>query len=259
VLLLPTWTIIHSRFWKMRVPYLARRYRVITYDGPGNGRSDRATDPTHYTADAYAADAVGVMDACGVERAVVVGLSLGGVYALRLAALAPERMLGAVLVGAALPLASPLPERAHIADRFHDPCPEDADGWDRYNLAYWQGHYHDFVEFFFAQCFPESHSTKPRDDAVGWALETGPDVLEAAEGQAASVALSGEELLSGVTCPLLFVHGSDDHLVSVEVSERGAALSGGDLVVMEGAGHIPLARDPVRFNLILRESVERVA
>jgi pimeloyl-ACP methyl ester carboxylesterase len=259
VLLLPTWTIIHSRFWKLQVPYLARRYRVITYDGPGNGRSDRVTDPSRYGAAASAADAVAVLDACAVDRAVVVGLSLGGAHALRLAAVAPERTLGAVLVGAALPLAPPLPERAGIADHFRRPYPEDADGWDRYNLAYWHDHYPEFVEFFFAQCFSEPHSTKPREDAVGWALETGPDVLEAAEGPPGSEPLSGEELFEGVTCPLLFVHGDDDHLTSIGASERAAAITGGELVVMEGAGHIPLARDPVRFNLIVQDFVERLA
>ena len=41
VLLLPTWSIIHSRHWKMQIPYLARHCRVITFDGRGNGRSDR--------------------------------------------------------------------------------------------------------------------------------------------------------------------------------------------------------------------------
>ena len=45
ILLLPTWSIIHSRFWKMQIPDLARRYRVIAFDGRGNGRSDRPTDP----------------------------------------------------------------------------------------------------------------------------------------------------------------------------------------------------------------------
>ena len=45
LLLLPTWTIVHARFWKAQVPYLARHFRVISYDGPGNGRSDRPLDP----------------------------------------------------------------------------------------------------------------------------------------------------------------------------------------------------------------------
>ncbi|CAN5783916.1 hypothetical protein BH24ACT15_BH24ACT15_21140 [soil metagenome] len=86
VLLLPTWTIIHSRFWKMQVHYLARHFRVVTYDGPGNGRSVRTSDPGRYTPDAHAADAAAVLDACDVDRAVVVGLSLGGYYGVRLAA-----------------------------------------------------------------------------------------------------------------------------------------------------------------------------
>jgi pimeloyl-ACP methyl ester carboxylesterase len=38
LLLLPTWTIIHSRFWKLQVPYLARHFRVITFDRPGTWR-----------------------------------------------------------------------------------------------------------------------------------------------------------------------------------------------------------------------------
>jgi pimeloyl-ACP methyl ester carboxylesterase len=44
LLLMPTWCIVHSRVWKMQVPYLARHYRVITWDGVGNGRSDRPSD-----------------------------------------------------------------------------------------------------------------------------------------------------------------------------------------------------------------------
>jgi len=41
VFLLPTWSIVHSRFWKAQIPYLARHHRVLTFDGRGNGRSAR--------------------------------------------------------------------------------------------------------------------------------------------------------------------------------------------------------------------------
>ena len=45
IFLLPTWSLAHSRHWKMQIHYLARHFRVLTMDGLGNGRSDRCRDP----------------------------------------------------------------------------------------------------------------------------------------------------------------------------------------------------------------------
>ena len=67
VFLLPTWSIIHSRHWKMQIPYLARHCRVLTFDGRGNGGSDRPV--TGYGEAEFAADALAVMDATATERA----------------------------------------------------------------------------------------------------------------------------------------------------------------------------------------------
>jgi pimeloyl-ACP methyl ester carboxylesterase len=257
ILLLPTWTIIHSRFWKMQVPYLARRYRVVTYDGPGNGRSDRVTDPARYSAESYAADAVAVLDACAADRAVVVGLSLGAQYATRLAALHPERVIGLALIGPALALGEPLPERAGIVDNFHRPYPQDPDGWEKYNLAYWHDHYDDFARFFFEQVFAEAHSTKPIEDAVGWALEGGPDILEA-EAARPRPDVPDTEIFSKIDRPVLVLHGTEDRIQPHRVGEEAARLSRGTLVSMTGSGHMPNVRDPVRVNLLLRDFVDRL-
>ena len=58
VLLMPTWSIVHSRQWKMQIPYLARHCRVVTFDGRGNGRSDRPERPADYDEAEFAADAL---------------------------------------------------------------------------------------------------------------------------------------------------------------------------------------------------------
>jgi pimeloyl-ACP methyl ester carboxylesterase len=256
VLLLPTWTIVHARVWKLQVPYLARRWRVVTYDGPGNGASERSTDPARYALDEQALDAVAVLDACGVARAVVVGVSLGAATGLRLAGMRPDLVAGLVLVAAALPLAT-LPERSSIGDHFHDLAPDPPSGWDRYNLAYWYADYPEFASWFFEQVFSEPHSTKAHEDAVGWALETRPECLEAVE-RAPRAGVGVDRVLAEVRCPLLWIHSTDDRIQAHEVSVVGAQRTGAPLVSFAGAGHLPNLRDPVRFNLLVRAFVERV-
>ena len=47
-------------------------------------------------------------------------------------------------------------------------------GWAKYNSHFWARNYPEFLEFFFAQCLTEPHSTKQIEDCIGWALETVP-------------------------------------------------------------------------------------
>ena len=65
LLLLPAWSIVHSRLWKTQVPYLARHYRVVTFDGRGNGRSDRPPAAGAYDDEQYVADALAVLEGAG--------------------------------------------------------------------------------------------------------------------------------------------------------------------------------------------------
>ena len=253
VLLLPTWSIIHSRLWKMQVPYLARHCRVVTFDGRGNGRSDRPPEPAAYAESEYAEDAVAVMDATGTDSAIIVSLSAGAQRGLLLATRHPERVQGAVFIAPSLPIAPAHPERT--LHSFDELLASD-EGWARFNRHYWKKDFKGFLEFFFTKCFTEPHSTKPIEDCVGWGLETTPETL------IATVLAPGlddrDDVLAAVSrvqCPVLVIHGDED---AISPHARGEALARamrGELVTLEGSGHIPLARDPVKVNLLLRDFV----
>jgi pimeloyl-ACP methyl ester carboxylesterase/predicted glycosyltransferase len=259
VMLLPTWSIIHSRHWKLQVPDLTRRHRVVTFDGRGNGLSDRPAGPEAYRTAEFTADALAVMDATGTERAVLVALSLGATWVLELGALHPERVAGIVFIGPALPLAPASEERrAHsFTERL-----DTTDGWAKFNVHYWREHYREFIEFFMRKIFTEPHSTKPIEDGVAWGLETDPETLIATQlgvrgpGELFIDPERAEELVRRLRCPVLVVHGDADAVRPHAVGARLAELAPrGELVTIEGGGHAPHVRDPVKFNLLLREFI----
>jgi pimeloyl-ACP methyl ester carboxylesterase len=252
LLLLPTWTIVHARFWKAQVPYLARHFRVVTYDGPGNGRSDRPLDATPYGCEEQARAASAMLDATGTERAVIVSLSMAAQWALWLMANRPERLLGSVFIG---PTAALAPGHEDREQPFEEPYTS-TEGWAKYNRHYWLDHYQDFLEFFFSQCFTEPHSTKPIEDSVGWGLETSPEVLIAEDAAPWVDKATLRGWCAASRCPVLVVHGDDDQISPLRRGRALAEATGGGLVVLEGAGHIPMARDPVQVNLLIREFVE---
>ena len=256
ILLMPTWSIIHSRFWKMQVPYLARHFRVVVFDGRGNGRSDRPPHPEAYVEAEYADDALAVLDATGTEHAVVVSLSRGAERSLLLAAEHPERVDGLAFIAPALPLGSSLP-RGRAAQMFDEPR-ESYEGWEKWNRHYWLEDYEDFLEFFFSQAFTEPHSTKQREDAVGWGLDTDAATLVATQlAQRFEDADEVRAVTDRIRCPVLVIHGSDDAIRPHDVGAALAEMTGGALATLEGSGHCPQARDPVKVNLLLRDFAER--
>ena len=256
IMLLPTWSLVHSRHWKAQIPYLARERRVVTFDGRGNGRSDRPQGAEAYAIREFAADTLAVLDTTATECAVLVGLSCATLWGIVLAAEHPERVAGAAFIGPAVPLAPPLPER--VVYPFDERLDTD-EGWAKYNMHHWRRDYRDFLEFFLAKCFTEPHSTKQIEDGIGWALETTPEVLADHDaGIDLPIGVDFRELCARVRCPVLVMHGAEDAL---HPHARGAALAeatGGRLVTLQGSGHFPQARDPVAINLLLREFVERL-
>jgi pimeloyl-ACP methyl ester carboxylesterase/predicted glycosyltransferase len=250
VFLLPTWSIVHSRHWKMQIPYLARHCRVVTFDGRGNGRSDRPE--SGYEAREFAADALAVMDATATESAVLVSLSLGAPRALLLATEHPERVDSAVFICPAVPIGHGPAGRKTYS--FVDELDTD-EGWAKYNRWYWLRDYRGFLEFFFSQMFNEPHSTKPIEDCVAWGLETTPETLIATQVAQGLDEAATRGLARGVRCPVLVIQGTEDGITG---PGRGIALAeetGGELVLLEGSGHGPHVRDPVEVNLLLRDFI----
>jgi predicted glycosyltransferase len=137
---------------------------------------------------------------------------------------------------------------------FDEPLASDGD-WAKYNSHYWQRDYLGFLEFFFAKCFTEPHSSKQIEDCIGWALETDPETL-ADTTRGIGLACRTEsfsDTCARVRCPTLVIHGDADE---IRPRAQGAALAeatAGELVTLHGSGHIPNARDPVKVNLLMRE------
>jgi pimeloyl-ACP methyl ester carboxylesterase/predicted glycosyltransferase len=254
LLLLPPWAIVHSRFWKLQVPYLSQHFRVVTFDARGNGRSDRPAVVEAYGPRSLERDAVAVLDAVGVDACVLFSHCSAAQGALLLAADHAERVRGALFFSPALPLTPPLPERT--GHPFDAALPS-YEGWAKANRHYWAQDFRGYLEFFFDRCYPEPHSTKPFEDAVGWALETTHETLALTMEAPGLDEATIHDLLGRLRCPLLVIQGDEDRLTPPDRGTAFALATGAELVELDGTGHCPHARQPVRVNHVLRDFAER--
>src|SRR5262245_53515829 len=255
ILFLPTWEIVHSRAWKFQVPYFARHGRVVTFDRRGSGRSDRPRNPRDNDRRATADDAVAVLDHVGAARVVLVSWCAAG-DDLLLAVEHPDRVAGLVLIAPDLLLSDdPADEEGpHPFDETLDT----SEGWAKWNRHYFLRDWPGFVEFFFAQTFTEPHSTKQIEDAIGWGLQTDAQtILRGMDAEWTNDRDSALRLCGQVSCPTLVIQGSEDAVVG---PARGAAVAAAiphaRLITLDGCGHAPQLRDPVKVNLLVREFVK---
>jgi pimeloyl-ACP methyl ester carboxylesterase/predicted glycosyltransferase len=236
----PIFQIAHSQLLKATVPYLSRHFRVVTMDGRGNGRSDRPRGQDKYSFDDYYLDFVAVLDAVGVDRLAVIGLSATAMTALRLAGERPERVSHVIVAGG---YADARIDDDKIAERVRAESAQMRADWPGY------------LDWFFALLFPEPHSTKPYEDGVryGWA-STGETVDWARNGWLRS---DVRELARRIRCPTLIIHGDRDRRVFYAKGEAIRDLvPGSRLLTIGGGGHVTAARDPVVFNRSVRDFVE---
>ena len=258
IVLLPSAPIVHARQWKAQIPYLSRHYRVVAFDGRGNGRSDRPTDPAAYHDDRMTRDIAAVMDATDTARALLVGLCFDGVWrAVRLAAEAPERVSGIVAFAIGVPRLTP-PHPWWEGDRWEAELPV-YEGWYKVNRHAWRLDYADSSQFFFETINSEPHSSKLIEDAVAWALDGDVEAMIAEAD--VGFPFDRDEVIAicrAVRCPMRLVHGTEDHCQPLHRAHALAELIGAPLTVVEGADHMIPGRHPVLANLIIRDLAETI-
>lgn len=260
LLLIPPSPITHSRIWKGMIPFLARHYRVVAFDGRGNGKSGRPVDPVEHSQAANVADILAVLDATETPRAVVVALCHGSWWAVALAKGHPERVEALVAIEPGVPyLGTPQPHWVETGARWNE-IVENPTGWQLNNRHAITTQHRKWVEFFFGEQLVEPHSTKQYEDAVAWALESTGEVLVAGE-EGFDIGLpdreTAERIYRELDIPILTIHGDRDVCQHVDRGIAFAEITGGDLIILEGAGHLTVAREPVEVNRAIRKFVDK--
>lgn len=252
ILLLPSWTIVTTRVWKFQIAQLARRHRVVTFDGAGNGRSDRPLVPSAYRTSRIVDAALAVLDETDTDEAVVLSLSDGARASIELTHRAPERVRGQVFFGPGAPVAP-------TDDLPAEPAVPDLPRWIHDTDAMVTD-FDDYLHRFFSAVLPEPHSSKALEEAVEWGRGTSPEVL-LTDMQSMADDTDRETTRAwceAVTSPSLVVHGTEDRIVPFTVARNLAAVLDAELEVFEGVGHAPNTREPVRSNLLVEEFVARL-
>ena len=204
-----------SAMWYPALPALSAAHRLIRFDNQGTGRSSLGSSPS---IEDMAADALAVLDAAGVDRAHVYGMSLGGVLALELALAAPERVRSLVL-GCTCVLTGDKPRAPlEVNDALRSATREQLVAGTQYGSA----------------CPPDARARNDEailhDVALPEALVAQQDALRAYRGDLSAAA--------GLTMPTLVLHGDEDPIVPVEWGrELAATLPDSRLRVYPGVGH----------------------
>lgn len=213
------------RMWDRQLAQLEERFRVVRYDTRGHGASPVPAGP--YIIDDLADDLIALLDRLGIDRAALVGLSLGGMTAMRVAARNPDRVDRMVLLctGAELSPATGWLQRAATVREQGTAAVAEA------VVARW------FTPAYLAA------NPQIRDGYVQMVAGT------PAEGYAgcceAIASLDLRQQLSSITAPTLAIAGADDPATPpAKLEEIVTAIPGATLLVVPDAAHLANAEQP---------------
>ena len=219
----------------------AGTWRILSLDFRGRGLSAYDPEPRNYTPNTYAADVLAWFDAIGIERAVLLGTSLGGIVTMILAAAAHNRISGAMLndIGPEIDPAGIERIRGYVGkpsaftswdDLVQALATRNADVYPGYRAEQW----HVFARKIASE--REGRITFDYDLAIANNFNRSPN-------EAAPSLWSQYRSLGGI--PLLILRGELSDLLAAEVARKMAeALPEAELVVVAGVGHAPALDEP---------------
>jgi len=220
---------------------LARNFRVILFDNRGCGYSSAPEEP--FSISLFAVDAISLMDALGIPKAHVLGLSMGASIAQELVLVHPERVGRLVLVAGTCGGKEGIQTAPDVWARLSDKTGLPADIAARMFSVLFPDNWlatHDPW-----QCCPEVHETTTEENAARQA--------------GAFFSWSGSyDRLPGIRCPVLIVTGADDVVIpaqnAVILADR---IPGARLARFPGAGHGLQYQWPGRFAEIVLEFLKK--
>ena len=228
--------------WNLQRIAMATRFRIISFDNRGAGRSDKPTEP--FTLEQMADDAIAVLDAAGIETAHVVGASMGGVISQIVAVKYPHRVRSLTLVCTAC---RNHPWRQELLQSWAKTAEEKGMIEVGKEAAQWVMSPRSFRRLVpaFTWMGPLA-ALRPRHSFVSQIhaiLDTREDLVDQ---------------LSTITAPTMVIVGNQDILTprgdSEEIAER---IPNSELVVISGAAHGLMMEHSSTFNKILIEFLQR--
>jgi pimeloyl-ACP methyl ester carboxylesterase len=209
-----------SAMWDANIAALAADRQVVTWDMRGHGHSASPADPSAYSEAASVADMAAVLDACGMARAVVGGLSLGGYLSLAFHLTHPERVAALLLF-------------------------DTGPGYQRPEA---RGRWNSWVEAT-AVAFEETGLGALADSPeVGVGPHNPVGLALAARGILTQHTADVIDSLPSVTVPTLVLVGAEDRLFLGAADYMAARIPGAVKTVVAGCGHAPNIDDPSAFN-----------
>jgi pimeloyl-ACP methyl ester carboxylesterase len=249
---------IDSTFtWRLLVPLLEPHYRVHLVDLPGFGFSDKPGDAT-YTTEWLAEHLIGYLDAAGIERALLVGNSMGGHVASEAAMLHPERVAALVLLEASgVPVEGP--DEVEVEVEGEEPWVvsllKRPMGQALVRMLPTRGVLRENLEPAY---FDPAELSEERLSAWHAPLETD-------NGMAAYLARSGRRVpaeraarIRALRVPTLVITGDTDRMVPIAIAQRyHALLPVSELLVWRDTGHMIQEQHPQRVAEAIRDWDDR--